>query len=34
MKKYPLSGRLNNLNDVLVARGFVNKLEFFSKSEI
>jgi hypothetical protein len=34
MKKYPLAGSLSNLQWVLIARGFVNKLEYFSKIEI
>jgi hypothetical protein len=34
MKKYPLAGRLGNLSIVLNMRGFVNRLEFFSKLEL
>jgi hypothetical protein len=34
MKKYPLSGRNSNLSWVLDMRGFVNRLEFFSKIEL
>jgi len=34
MEKYPSAGKLKNLSDVLLLRGFTNKLEFFSKLEI
>jgi len=30
MEKYPSAGKLKNLSDVLLLRGFSNRLEFFS----